>query len=82
MLTVLHGLIIKTNRLVYASILEDIGMNSHGSFYLYPAPTPSMLTSIYCVANKLHLLACDRYKYIEWQGKDRRKKKRKLTQNR
>jgi len=41
---------IKPNRLVYASILEDVGMNSHGSFDSYPAPTPSMLTSIYCVA--------------------------------
>jgi len=29
-------------------------MNSHGIFDSYPAPTPSMLTSIYYFANKLH----------------------------
>jgi len=31
-------------------------MNSHGIFDSYPAPTPSMLTSIYCIANKLHFI--------------------------
>jgi len=60
MLTVLHCLMIKPSRLVYASILEDIRMNSYGIFDSYPAPTPSMLTSIYYVANKLHIFGNER----------------------
>jgi len=47
---------IKPSRLVYTSIVEDVRMNSYDIIDLHPAPTPSMFTSIYWVANKLHLL--------------------------
>jgi len=50
-------------RLLYTSILEDVRMNSYGIFNLYPTPTPSMLTSIYYIENKLHQIAFDELKF-------------------
>jgi len=35
---ILHSLMIKPNRLVYASILKDVRMNFHGTLDPYPVP--------------------------------------------